>query len=192
MNLFTLTEIAEAFAKVDGIDAADRPSYHKEVRNLCQRAFLPPSVQRGRIFCYSLPRAITIRIVQLLHRYGTRRTIVDQVCMFILGGTEDIEGDIVEACLSGAEDASLVVTLDFPGFVNVSFVRDNVVPVSPHKNLCIVMPMVDMTSRIRSFLGEPLNKVALFNYDPSGLPHREDERLHREYWATRLFQQEGA
>lgn len=80
MRLFTLTELSDIFAEVDNITSEYMGAYHKEVRNLCQRLHVPPSDQHSRLFYYSTPRAMTIRVLQLLHRMGVNRPLLMKVC----------------------------------------------------------------------------------------------------------------
>lgn len=80
MRLFALTELADTFAETDNVSEENKAAYHKELRNLCQRLHVPPSDQHSRLFYYSTSRAMTIRVLQLLHRMGVNRLLLIKVC----------------------------------------------------------------------------------------------------------------
>lgn len=83
--MYTLSKIAETFARLDAIAPEDRAAYEKGLRNLAQRNHLPPADVSGRVFLYDDAGAASIRMIQIAHAFGIGRMALEALTQFLAG-----------------------------------------------------------------------------------------------------------
>ena len=134
MNLFTLTEITEAFAKIDGTNPSVTAPNLKELQNLTQRFPLAPSEVRGRAFLYSFQRVVSIRVAHEMHRMGLSRHLLMQVCEFMISkqGGASLEELEVEGVKEKGWDHAITISWSQVGTVIGVEKLGEVLTLSPH------------------------------------------------------------
>ena len=81
--MYRISEIAVAFAKIDGIDDDKVPQLDKLLRNTTQRHYLSPSSREGRADLYSVETVCALRFAQRMDAFGIARHVLDDFLRFI-------------------------------------------------------------------------------------------------------------
>jgi len=96
MTDFTLKEVAEAFAAIDGIAPGDRPAFEKFLRNLTQRHrhAVRPTGKRWRADTFSLETIAALRLVEMATRADLPRLAVQDLAVSLKGSLTGVSGTV--------------------------------------------------------------------------------------------------
>lgn len=81
--MFRISEIAVAFAKIDGISDDHVAQLDKLLRNTTQRHYLVPATREGRADLYSLETVCVLRFAERMDAFGIQRHVLDNFLRFM-------------------------------------------------------------------------------------------------------------
>jgi hypothetical protein len=81
--MYRISEVAVAFAKIDGLPDDKVPQLDKLLRNTTQRHYLSPSARDGRADLYSIETVCALRFAARMDAFGIARHVLEDFLRFV-------------------------------------------------------------------------------------------------------------